>query len=539
MSKQNRHQNHVIPGNQPGSHIPYFIVHNSYLITIFFLLSWAWASWWMGDVLRIAYERSFFATDVTLMHGLWQQSFGWLWFVGRALLTLYRWPLLGGLLVAVLLAAGAGLLGYCLRLSWRWRWVQFLPAAAWMFWTAHEGISLYYMHDAGRILIAPLLIAVISGLWAVVAKLTRRPAPAPGNSASGKVEWGGRRFPFALLFYSLFLLLLFIAPSLYLTHRHPYLRPLTLMEVQLLHHDYEGMSRTAHAHAELSYRQIAGFYAIALARTGHLADQLFDIKFDFEDIKGKSYFGTPNRCLDYHVVDCNYHAGLVRSALHYAILNLTSDGPSLHTLKYLIKIALIEGDWELARKYLRILGKAPFEGDFVRKYQPMVGHSELMKADAELSAVISSMPPVHVLENMYPKPCFLGYYAGQRFLGSKESQTWGAVACLYSKRMNDFLRFAQQYAGTMPPRSIAEGLVTQVSKYPELLKMFPQLNMEVNRYSLFLQEAEAYMQDPESGSQALFQKYQGYYPYYYFFGNLPSKEQQEEQIQQEFNAGVN
>ena len=88
----------------------------------FFLLSWAWSSWWMGDVLRIAYERSYFAADATLMYWLWQQPFGSLWIVGRALLTLYHWPLLGGLLVAVLLACGSWLVGYCLRLPRRWRW---------------------------------------------------------------------------------------------------------------------------------------------------------------------------------------------------------------------------------------------------------------------------------------------------------------------------------------------------------------------------------------------------------------------------------
>ena len=90
----------------------------------------------------------------------------------------------------------------------------------------------------------------------------------------------------------------------------------------------------------------------------------------------------------------------------------------------------------------------------------------------------------------------------------------------------------------MPPRSIAEGLVTQLSKHPELIKHFPQLQMEVDRYRIFLQDAGPYMHDLEAGSDALFEKYQGYYPYYYFFGNLPSKERQEEQMQ-EYNAGIN
>ncbi|MCR5180222.1 MAG: hypothetical protein K6C30_03275, partial [Bacteroidaceae bacterium] len=70
---------------------------------LFFFLVWLWASWWMGDVFRIAYEYSFFAPDATLMHWLWQRSNGLLWIIGRVLLTLYHWPVVGGLLVAILL----------------------------------------------------------------------------------------------------------------------------------------------------------------------------------------------------------------------------------------------------------------------------------------------------------------------------------------------------------------------------------------------------------------------------------------------------
>ena len=39
---------------------------------LFFALSWLWASWWMGDLYRMAYENSFLVADPTLMHFLWQ-----------------------------------------------------------------------------------------------------------------------------------------------------------------------------------------------------------------------------------------------------------------------------------------------------------------------------------------------------------------------------------------------------------------------------------------------------------------------------------
>lgn len=490
--------------------------YKSYILSLispllFFALSWIWASWWMGDVMRIAYERSFVAADATLMHWLWQQPFGWLWIIGRVLLTLYRWPLLGGLLVAVLLTAGSGLLGYCLRLPQRWRWAQYLPATAWMTWTAHEGLNLFYMNEPGRILAVPFLCLVLCAVGALIIKITHRTALHKETHR-----------PLFIFHFPLYLLF-FLLPVFYLNYRHPYLRPLTRMQVQLLHNDYEGMSRTAHEHAEMSYRQTAGYYVIALAHTGHLADQLFDIKLEFDTLKTYGYNGQPNGCLNYHLADCNYHAGLIRAARHTVIEELTMDGPSLYTLKFMVKISLIESDWGVARKYLHILKKAPFEGDFIRKYEPMVGQPDLVRADPEFAAIINVLPPYHSFEQLHMKPGFVGFYADLRAFPNTEALTWSAVACLYGKRMPDFLMRCQQFVGSMPPRSIAEGLIIQAYKNPAVLKVFPQLNLGMDRFELFLQDAVPYIKtDLQQGAEALFEKYKGYYPYYYYFGNQRS-----------------
>ena len=493
-------------------------------LVCFFVLTWLWASWWMGDVMRIAYERSYVAADSTLMYWLWQQSFGWLWIIGRALLTLYRWPVLGGLLVAVLLTGGSWLLGYSLHLSSRWRWLQFLPAFSWMMWTAYEGLNLFYMHEPGRVLAVPFLVVVICAIGAGIRRgLTPR---TPYKGGSGHLT-------------TLFILLIFALPMYYLTQRHPYLRPLTRMQVQLLHSDYAGISHTAHEHADMSYRPMAGYYVIALAHTGHLADQLFDIKLDFDTIQAVGYTGKPNQCMNYHIIDCNYHAGLIRAARHYAVEDLTMSGPSLYIMKMLVKMSLLEGDWAVARKYLHIINKAPFEGEFLHTYEPMVEHPELVQADPELAAVLKVVPPYHTFEQMYEKPGFVGFYANLRAFQNPETLVWSTVACLYSKRMPDFLQRCGKLQGTTPPRSISEGLLTQIYKYPDIAKAFPQLEMIANRYDLFLQEAQPYMQDRERGAEVLFEKYKGYYPYYYFFGNLKSTRKPSGEEEKNYKAGVN
>ncbi len=511
--------------------------------SLFFLLVWLWASWWMGDVMRIAYERSFIAADATLMHWLWQKSFGWLWILGRALLTLYRWPIVGGLFVAVMLTAGSWLIGVCLRLPQRWRWVRYLPSVCWMLWTAKEGLNLFYMNEPGRVLGVPFLVLVVLAMLAGIVGRLYQGGSAHRSGIENKQCSTSKVFTPSMIGRvggeSLLIFLCFSIPAFYLNYRHPYLRPLTKMQVQLLNDDYEGMSRTAHEHASIGCRQMAGYYAVALSRTGHLADQLFDIKLEFDSLHTYGFQGEPNECLNYHVIDCNFFAGLIRAARHYVVEDLTMSGPSLYNLKYMVKISLIEGDWALARKYLHVVRQAPFEGDFIEKYEPMVGHFDRVQADPELAAVIKVLPSYHTLEQMHVKPGFLGYYVDLKEFKTREALEWSTVACLYAKRMPSFLQRCRGYVGSMPPSSIAEGLLIKAYAEPSILQAFPQLELGISRYELFMQDAKPYLDDRERGGEVLFEKYKGYYPYYYLFGNMRSTRKPNDGEQEHNKAGVN
>lgn len=501
-------------------------------VLLFFILAWLWASWWMGDVMRIAYERSFFAADATLMHWLAQKSFGWLWIIGRALLTLYHWPVVGGLLVAVLLTLGSWFTGYCLRLPSKFCWLKYFPAAAWMLWTADVGLNLYYMREPGRILGVPFLVVVILGAWAILSKVLSR-RHSLSAERENKLSW------ISIIGQAVIIPICFAMPMLHLQRTHRYMRPLTHMQVQLLHNDYEGMNRTAHEHPDLCNRHVAGYYAIALARTGKLAEQLFDIRLEFDSIRAYGYDGLSNQCLKYHIVDCNYHAGLYRAARHYVMEALTVDGPSLYALKYLAKMALLDSDLVLARKYFGIIRKAPFEGEFIRKYEPMAAHPELVQADPEFAAVLKAAPYRHSFEQFFLKPGFLGYYSNLKNFKTKEALEWSTVACLYGKRMPDFLQRCSQFQDSALPKSIAEGLALQAVKQPELLQIFPQLELVVNRLDFFLNDASPYTQDKERGAVELFERYKGFYPYYYYFGNINNTHKPSEEELGHNNAGVN
>jgi hypothetical protein len=292
------------------------------------------------------------------------------------------------------------------------------------------------------------------------------------------------------------------------------------MQVQMMQQDWDGMVETARAHAHLSYRPLAAYYAIALVHNGRLADDMFDIRLDYDslyvaDRSGKGELGT-----NYYLCDGNFHAGLIRPTTHRAMEQLTMDGPSLVALKHLTRCALIDGHWNLARKYLHIIGQTPFEGAFVSKYSAMLEHPELVAADPEFEKVLRTAPMHDSFESMYEEPIFLGYAVNLMEGRTVEALTQSLIANLYSKRMPNFLMRCEPLVGTTPAPTIAQGLVTQARKNPEIMKAFPMLQMEMQRFVSFLRVVQPYMTDRPRGGVELFDQYHGYYPYYYFFGNL-------------------
>lgn len=509
-----------------GSFLPFLL---------FFLLTWLWASWWMGDSFRVAREYSFFTFYKPLLHGLWQQPFGHLWIVGRALLTLYRWPLVGGLMVALLLACGTWLVAYCLRL-WpdsRWRPLSYLPAVAWMTWVAWMGLDLYYHSEPGcalGVLFIGFFVLAIDAfvIWTFKGK-SRRLSPCPPYEG-GSGHLSGK---------DVLLLFLLVIPFALTTFRHPYQRPFMRMQVQLLNEDWDGIVETAHGNDALSYRPLAANYAIALVHNGHLTDAFFDIRLDYDTLYTHNYGCGSDIGTGLYLTDCDYHAGLFRTATHHAMEHLTMHGPTLFSLKHLTRLALLDYDWPLARKYLYILRQTFFESDFIERYEPMVEHPELVEADPVFRQLRLTEPVADSFESQYQEPAFLGYAATLLAGRSQQALMQSLMACLYSKRMPDFLMRCEPLMGTVPPRTIAEGLITQVVKNPQILQAFPQLQMNVQMYQNFIRNNAENLKDRPANARRLFDEYKGYYPYYYFFGNLKATRKRDDNAHAGSKAGVN
>jgi hypothetical protein len=86
--------------------------------------------------------------------------------------------------------------------------------------------------------------------------------------------------------------------------------------------------------------------------------------------------------------------------------------------------------------------------------------------------------------------------------------------------MPAFLARLEPIMGSTPPDIIADGILLSSTKSPGLETKFTGLNLRMPRIQSFMQQVQPYMSDRPGHAYELFGKYKGYYPYYYFFGNL-------------------
>ena len=536
MSKQNKTKGHKVSETAPQQkkeRKPWLLP----VSVVFFVLVWLWAGVWYGDVLRIAREYSFWAPDETLMRYMEGRPWGGLWVAGLALLQLYRWPLVGALVTALFVAGSTWLVGYCLRLRGWWKVLQFVPAAVYLTFVAYQGFDLYFETETGRIMGVPLMCFVVLLVLALIIRSFAHGHRFPHILRPPTDETP--RLNRTLLAMALLTVLLPIA----VTHwMRPYVRVVTRMQRQMMEQDWKGMAETARANAELSYRQIAAYYAIALVNTNEQATHLFDIRLEYDDPYLHGYSGSMTNASNYYMMDCDLAAGLVETAIHHGMEQLTMNGPTIRTLKVLTKCALLRGEWEVAKKYLRVLHYVPFEGAWVEKYSAMVEQPELINQDAEFKMVRMTEPIHDNFENFLTPPTFLGYNLNLYEGRSMNALLNSLVVQIYTKTMPQFIQSSQPLQGSTPPKSISEALLMMSSKHPGIQQQFQGLEFHRSRMMNFMMEVKPYIDSYDHRKEhadELFPKWKGFYPYYYFFGNLKATKGHQKDKEETSKQGVN
>jgi hypothetical protein len=513
--KANRKQHNVTPGSvtkktEEKKKKPVRLP----MLLIFFVAVLAWAAFYYGSVFHLSREYSFWVPDTRQLDFILSCSFGSLRYVGRALLMTYKYPWLGGLVLALMLTLGTWLVGYCWRLNGKWRFVQYLPALAYMGGVTYLGLDNFFEAETGYILGIPFLTLFVFAIWGIMIRsFSRKKVPALIGIPADETQRDN-------LLQLAVCVLGFAAIIGYNEWKRPYVRVITQLSAMEQEQDWDGIQKLARANAYQSNRPMACMYAIALVHTEQIAYRMYDIRLDYDSLYIHGMDGKHNNASNMYIPEGCYHGGFSESCMHSCMEQMVMEGPSLRLMKLYIKSGLMRGEWELCRKYLRILRDVPFEGDFCKKYAAMVGNDSLVNADPEIAKIRLTEPLHDSFESMYQQPLFMGYNL-MLVEGRSVNALYNSLCvCLYTKLMPAFLERMEPLVGSTLPDIIGDGILLSSAKNPGLEKNFTGLDMRIPRIQSFMNNIQPYMKDRPGHAYELFGKYKGYYPYYYFFGNL-------------------
>ena len=499
------------------------------VLLVFFLLSWIWAAWYYGSVFHISREYSFWVADTRIMEFVLCQPYGILRYIGRAMLQLYKYPWLGGLLLALMLTAVSWLTGYCFRIkNYELRIknylgsLRFLPALIYIAVVTYHGLDVFFEARTGFIFGIPLVALVVLCIWAVILySFKKTPRPPLGGETVGSGTANAKWLPLKGAGGALLVIILAFAAIIGFDQwKRPYVRVICGLLDMEYKQDWAGIQKLARANAVMSNRPMACSYAISLVQTGQIAERMYDIRLDYDSLHVHGMDWKHNNASCLYVPEGNYYGGFMEPAMRACMEQMVMTGPTIRVLKLLTKCALMREEWELADKYLTVLRRVPFEGAFCKKYEPMVRRLDLVNAEPEM-ALIRLTEPIHdSFENQYQQPLFMGYNLMLIEGRSREALINSLCVCLYTKLMPQFIERLEPLIGTTPPSIIMDGIMLAENKNPGIMQHFTGFNFRQPQLQGFLESTRPYMKDRPGFAYELFPKYKGYYPYYYFFGNL-------------------
>lgn len=131
------------------------------------------------------------------------------------------------------------------------------------------------------------------------------------------------------------------------------------------------------------------FYNIALSETDQLCERLFFGSQDFA--AGTLVLPWGDDHLDRGAY-FYYSIGLINEAHRWAYEEMVVYGNRPQNIKLLARTSIINGDYEMAGKYLNILKKTIYYRGWAKKYEAMIDHPELIKSDPDLGTKTALLP---------------------------------------------------------------------------------------------------------------------------------------------------
>lgn len=485
-----------------------------------FLLLALFCSWIYGDVFRQIAEEDFVCSDAEAMAYVRRLAWGNLFWAARYVLLVFKNQWLGGILMAAVLTLSAWLIDRLVAArNTLLTGLGFVPAIALLSWMVYRGYNLFLRCEISTFVIQTLALFAVALVLGIVGIVLHRRAAAPV-----------RKLPFAA----------FAAVALYFGlvwqafGPGQNVRTSCKMQNLMLEEDWEAMADAARSCRQPS-RSVAAFYVIALVQQNDLLNHVFDIPYNYPKLKLDN-IGGDDEGINY-IADCNLFAGMPNAGYHTSMENHVMVGPRLHTYKRMAICAILNDEPQLAERYLNLISKVPFEQDFVERFTPYVGHTDLLVQEPMFANILQLYPRENRFEQNYRQPIFLGYNVGL-LSGSDATLLTSVATCMYSKDLNNLLlrtNFLQQKMPNLPlpvQQSIAvaslnrDGLLDNYPSVKANQMLMPELRRFIEDAKPFLDRQKAAPDEEAKNAlraemaEALREDWLGSYYYYYYCGNI-------------------
>ncbi|MDR2130302.1 MAG: DUF6057 family protein [Odoribacteraceae bacterium] len=490
----------------------------SYLPSLLLLLSVTR----LDHVIFVPHEENFLFTaslgvlaTLLLVAGSRRARGGWVKWLYALLTIAVGYPLVGcyALFAALLIGTEEACRG---GHGWVYALGLLAGVAAWIitcpllyFHGVYAGLSTYNIFTAGLLspadygsgrvtgFVVPGALAVLAGLAAWSGFRRGRSGLAP--------PWGMEQFVG---------LLALLAITFLLSNRDPRFQSLMSIQRAVAHDRWEQVLEVARA-VEMPDRTIILYRNVALLKQNRLGEEMFT--FPTESVAMPKY--PPLVYIAGR--DLLFHHGRLNHAYRWAMEHLVQHGMTVDALRYMIKVALLNGEFPLAQKYVNTLERTPFYAETARKYRRYIAQPALMNEEPEFRALNALLAYQNLLgENTaLLEPYLLEYYKNTPPV-TFETLELSMSAVLTLKVKDRFWGLFPLYKehGWKVPRHVQEAALLFAHREQRDLSALHGLDtITPERFTRFLHTLEVYRNSPEERLlAALKDSFGDTYWYYYF-----------------------
>lgn len=295
------------------------------------------------------------------------------------------------------------------------------------------------------------------------------------------------------------------------------------MDEAMRNGDFARALEYAAANEETPNRAINLLTHASLLQLGEAGDRMFSFRM------GDRPYNTPYVGHGLRMVGARpvyYYFGRINDSYRWSMEDMVEFGPKVEYLRYLSKIALLNGEYELAKRYLHKLGRTAFHRDFAQKYMDYAHHPDKMDRDPEFAKI---RPLTYFADNIGGDAgmieTYISHTTAGMAAGSDALVELSLQFNLVQKNIAGFWARFSNWLATHPGHALPK-------HYQEAAILFSTLENEVDWHELDIDPQTASRFDrfmdmarqnagfsEEYNSQAFSPQFGDTYWYYYFFVN--------------------